>query len=74
MATRKNFPGRREIRQTEATERQEARNKLTDQQQLDSLNAMFGEGNGATKERARLARNIARSQAAKPAKVQAESE
>ena len=48
----------RSARQAEAKERDAARAAITDQQQLDRLNSMFGEGLGAKKERARLAKRI----------------
>lgn len=55
---RKNFPGRKETRREEAKERQAERDKRTTQQQLDRLNQVLGEGQGATKERARLQKMI----------------
>jgi hypothetical protein len=48
----------RSARKAEAQERDAARAALTDQQQLDRLNSLFGEGLGAKKERARLAKTI----------------
>lgn len=41
-------------RQESAKKLREARAKLTDQQQLNKLDKMFGKGKGATKERAKL--------------------
>lgn len=58
MAGQKNLLSRRTSRKEEAKERDAARAALTDQQQLDRLNSMFGEGLGAKKERARLAKQI----------------
>jgi hypothetical protein len=49
----------RSARQADAQERNAARATITDQQQLDRLNNLFGEGLGAKKERARLAVRIA---------------
>ena len=56
MAGQKNLLNRRTSRKEEAKERDAARAALTDQQQLDRLNSIFGEGLGAKKERARLAK------------------
>lgn len=53
---RKNMPGNRERKQREAKERQEAHVALTLDQQLEKLDAYFGKGMGARKERARKAR------------------
>lgn len=39
-------------------ERQEARKRRSDEQQLARLDAMFGEGQGAKRERARLLKRI----------------
>lgn len=58
MAGQKNLLGRRTSRQEGAKERAVARAALTDQQQLDRLNSLFGEGLGAKKERTRLAKII----------------
>jgi len=56
MAGQKNLLHRKTSRQKGAEERAAARAALTDQQQLDRLNSLFGEGVGAKKERARLAK------------------
>ncbi len=58
MAGQKNLLNRRTSRQQGAKERAATRAALTDQQQLDRLNSLFGEGLGAKKERARLAKII----------------
>jgi hypothetical protein len=58
MAGQKNLLHRKTSRQKGAEERAAARAALTDQQQLDRLNSLFGEGAGAKKERARLAKII----------------
>jgi hypothetical protein len=58
MAGQKNLLNRRTSRQEGAKERAAVRAALTDQQQLDRLNSLFGEGLGAKKERARLAKII----------------
>ena len=50
--------GRKQERQKEAKERQELRESLSDQKQLDKLDKMFGKGKGATKERKRLEARI----------------
>jgi len=52
--------GRKQERQKEAKERQELRESLSDQKQLDKLDSMFGKGKGATKERKRLEERIAK--------------
>ena len=51
-------PDRREIRRQEAQERQEACDKLSPQQRLDALDSLFGPGNGAKRERAKLQARI----------------
>jgi len=48
----------RERRRDAAEERAEARANRTAQQQLERLDALLGEGNGAAKERARLEKQI----------------
>ena len=53
----------KEARKGRAEEQAVERAKRTPQQQLERLDQMFGEGKGATKERARLAKQLA---AAKP--------
>lgn len=58
MAGQKNLAHRKEARRKSAEERAQARAALTDQQQLDRLKEMFGEGKGAQKERTRLAKRI----------------
>ena len=50
--------GRKQDRQKEATQRQEERNSISDQKQLNKLDDMFGKGKGATKERKRLVARI----------------
>ena len=49
-------PDLRELRQREATQRQLERNELSALSQLKKLDAMFGKGVAARKERARLSR------------------
>lgn len=51
-----NSQERQSQRRAGASERQAARDKLTDAQQLASLDATFGKGKGARKERARLSK------------------
>lgn len=48
----------RDRRRDAAEERAEARENRTAQQQLDKLNALLGEGEGAVKERARLEKQL----------------
>ena len=50
---------RKEFRRQNAKEAAERRASITDQQQLAKLDSMFGEGKGAQRERARLAKRIA---------------
>jgi len=50
---------RKEFRQESAKVRAELRASLSDQQQIDRLNNLFGKDVGAKKERARLAKLIA---------------
>jgi len=45
---------RKQIRVELAKERQEAYNKLSTKQKITALDLMFGEGKGATKQRAKL--------------------
>jgi hypothetical protein len=52
-------PDRAEQRRIEAAARQAARNEETPEQQIAALDARFGAGNGAARERARLAKAIA---------------
>ena len=59
MAGQKNMHHRRTARKDRAIKLREDRAKRTDQQQLDGLDKMFGKGNGAKKERARLTLKIA---------------
>ena len=59
MAGQKNLLHRKAARKKSADERAAVRAALTDQAQLDRLNSLFGEGVGAKKERARLAKQIA---------------
>lgn len=56
--SRMNQPHRRDIRNEDANERQEVRNSRTPQQQLAHLDTILGKGLGATKERARLQKQI----------------
>ena len=53
---RMNFEGNKESRKAAALQRQEARNKLNATQQLQRLDQVFGVGQGAVRERARLAK------------------
>ena len=46
--------GRKELRQSEALERQKVWGNLTPQQQLEDLDRRLGKGVGAIKQRARL--------------------
>ena len=48
----------RDRRREAAEDRAEARANRTAQQQLDKLNALLGEGEGAVKERARLEKQL----------------
>lgn len=61
------MPSRKDDRRKRATERQEMRAKRTPQEQLRILDERFGEGKGATKERARLQAVIEAAEAAKRA-------
>jgi hypothetical protein len=69
MGTRMKFPGRVQERQEFAATLAEKRATRTDTQQLAHLDATLGAGQGAVKERARLAARISNSRAAKPAKT-----
>tara|TARA_R110000796_G_scaffold252314_1_gene386049 strand:+ start:2036 stop:2212 length:177 start_codon:yes stop_codon:yes gene_type:complete len=51
-------PTDRERRTLAAEDRAEARANRTAQQQLDKLNALLGEGEGAVKERKRLEKQL----------------
>ena len=51
-------PADRERRTLAAEDRAEARANRTAQQQLDKLNALLGEGEGAVKERKRLEKQL----------------
>jgi hypothetical protein len=51
------------LRRKSARQRKEARDALTDQQQLDRLDKLLGVGKGAKKERARLTGRIAKKNA-----------
>lgn len=53
-----NFDGRKKLRQKLALEREEVTSNRTPQEQLDRLDAKFGKGNGASKERARLEKKL----------------
>ena len=71
MGGQKNLLHRKTSRQKGAEERAAVRATLTDQQQLDRLNSLFGEGVGAKKERARLAKiivDVAKKKTAAPKK------
>jgi hypothetical protein len=62
-----------EYRKKSALERAEERAKLTDEQQLDRLDQMFGKNIGAKKERAKLLQRISMRKAkSKPATEQVE--
>lgn len=52
------FRSRKQIRQDEAKERQELRDKRRPEDQIRVLDAKLGEGVGAVKERARLQKQI----------------
>jgi hypothetical protein len=54
MPTRKNFDGARKRRQEAAAQRQAESDRLTPAQRLERLDAVFGQGRGATKERIKL--------------------
>jgi len=54
----KNSQTRKEKRRTLAAEMAEERAKRTPQEQLERLDGLFGKGQGAVKERARLAKLI----------------
>ena len=64
MAEKKRNKGiakaKKERKQKEAIERKEAYDKLTVQQKLDRLDAKFGTGKGAARERARLEKQLNR--------------
>jgi hypothetical protein len=53
---RKNFPETVKSRQEAANQRKEERAKRSTQEQLTRLDQMFGPGQGAARERARLAK------------------
>lgn len=55
---RKNFSGRKNQRRIEAEQRQASRNTITDKQQLQKLDRMFGKNKGAIKERVKLLQKI----------------
>lgn len=54
MSKPRNDPASKQRRKEEAAERKSQREQRTNQEQLDRLDQMFGEGQGARKERARL--------------------
>lgn len=62
---RKNFEGRKNANKKFALERQEVAKNRTPQQQLARLDSKFGAGNGAKKERAKLAKRIRDAEEAK---------
>ncbi len=49
-------PDRKEIRKSEAEERQSAYDELTPKEKIANLDKMFGKGNGAKRQRKRLAK------------------
>jgi hypothetical protein len=53
---RANFPETVKVRQEAALKRKEERALRTNQQQIEQLDRMFGPGQGAVRERARLAK------------------
>lgn len=53
-------PDNNDSKRREATERDEAWQKLTPEQQLEALDRRLGKGQGATKQRARLAASLER--------------
>lgn len=55
----KNFPYRKELKRKAGEDRQKEFDKLTPQEVLAQLDRSFGPGQGATKQRARLARKMA---------------
>jgi len=58
----------KEAARKRAEEMAEERAKRTPQQQIERLDQMFGKGSGATKERAKLAKQIAESKKGKKKK------
>ena len=54
----------RDVRRTGAIKRAEERAELTDKQQLERLDHLLGKGQGAVRERARLALRIERAEQA----------
>jgi hypothetical protein len=58
--TLKSSRKRIELRRKIAAENLEKRTSITDVQQIVKLDTLLGKGKGATKERARLAKNIAK--------------
>lgn len=58
MTTRFNHGARREARRESAKERQEHWDKLSLEQRISSLDSRLGDGQGATRQRARLAKQI----------------
>lgn len=62
---RKNFEGRKNTNKKFALERQEVSGNRTPQEQLERLDMKFGVGNGAKKERAKLAKRIRDAEEAK---------
>jgi len=59
MPTRKMFPSAVDRRRKDAAVRQEASDALTPMQKLAQLDKSFGDGKGAVKERAKLAKKLA---------------
>lgn len=62
---RKNFEGRKNTNKKFALERQEVAKNRTPQEQLARLDAKFGAGRGAVKERTKLAKRIRDAEEAK---------
>ena len=58
----------KQLKQEEATTRQELRNKFTARQQLSALDKKFGKDAGATKERLRLMEKMKYDEGDKPKK------
>lgn len=59
---------RRDLKRKKAEERFKERETRTPQQQLDRLDEMLGKGQGATKERASLAKLIGKTEKSKKSK------
>ena len=72
MPTRMKFRQNVERRQAGAKARQEARDARSDKQQLTLLDDLFGEGQGAERERTRLNKRIAKNKSGKASDKAAE--